>query len=87
MKRTLIIILPVVALTAFFLFAAAGLSGCDLFTCEEPPGSHKGASLDGCSESGQIMACSYSNDVCGYVLVRDGCGLTGWEESSWYCID
>jgi hypothetical protein len=56
-----------------------GLVACD---CELPD-RWKGASLDGCSEAGDIVCCSYSNDNCSYTVCQDVCGEP--EQTSWYC--
>jgi hypothetical protein len=49
----------------------------------ELPDRWKGASLDGCSEAGDIVCCSYSNDNCSYTVCQDVCGEP--EQTSWYC--
>lgn len=60
---------------------AALLASCD---CPEMPTSWNGAKLDSCSESGDTVCCSYSDDRCSYVVCQTGCGEA--EERSWACL-
>lgn len=71
------------------IFVGGTGSGCGLLgACTEPPDTHKGASLTGCSgaEDDDIRCCSYSGSSCSYTLCRDSCH-GDFEEDSFYCSD
>ena len=56
------------------------VTACD---CEAPD-EYQGATLDGCSEAGDIVCCSYSDDRCAYTVCQDVCGEP--EQTSWACF-
>jgi hypothetical protein len=74
----------VVMSTRLSVLVVSLLSAC-LISCDcELPDRWKGASLDGCSEAGDIVCCSYSDDRCSYTVCQDVCGEP--EQTSWACF-
>lgn len=70
---------PTIRTSAAALLLTA-LAACD---CELPD-TYRGATLDGCSEAGDVTCCSYSDSRCSYTLCQTACG--DHEETSWYCF-
>jgi hypothetical protein len=66
------------------LVCSFGLQSCGSISCTEPPESHKGAELTGCSTSGEVTCCSYTGDSCSYTLCADSCN-DEYTQSSWSC--
>jgi len=79
--------LRLATLVLFGVLMTGGTAACDLFGgCTEPPDTHKGAELTGCSGASddEIRCCSYSGPDCSYTLCRDSCG-DDFSQDSFFC--